>query len=481
MIEVSGGEAGGYLSIGCDHVVRRIAASPWNQVSSLLETAPESWEQAGLIPWSQISSAGDSVLLQHPRIRVISYPHEWCGEMLLAAAQMHCRLLAAIAPHGLALKDAHPWNVLFDGVRPVFVDIGSIVPEETLSSLDYLPRGSGLPPAAEVFRQMFIPFFVVPLAFHQAGLGDAARIILWRYALNATPRFPRLRDYLSSVPPMRWGRFLTAAATARRASRRFRAISHDLAQDGSLSRFAASLSALVEALAPPPMTSRYSGYYAAKAEDHDLASPETWNAKQTCIRGVLNDPTIGSVLDIACNTGWYARLAARLGKQVTAVDIDGACISALYRLASTAGEAIVPLVADLTRPTMDRQRTNSGGLLLIGSERRLRSDAVLALGILHHVVLGAGIPLTAALERFAAPARRMLIVEFVGINDGLVMKEPEFFKAFTKDPERFSGFTLAATRDLLSSMGWDVTILPSFPATRSLLICRRQSSPRERE
>lgn len=476
-IELSGGEPGGRLTIAEDSVLRRLAASPWNAVRPLLESSPAPDGLADLIPWFEVEGDGNWVLLRHPRVPVISYPHEWCAEMLQQAALAHCRLLSAIAKQGLALKDAHPWNMLFDGTRAIFVDIGSIVPLATLSDLDYLnhPRkrfGAAL--AGEVFRLMFLPYFLLPLAFHQAGLGQIARGMLWRYPLNGASRHPRVTDYLLAAGPRQWRRAIHGLRHATHAAARFRMLCIDLERSEALDAFADGLAGLVRDLLPPQAESAYSGYYAAKGEAHAHDRPEKWNAKQLAVRTALDRPEIRTVLDIACNTGWYSRLAARLGKQVIAVDIDDACIADLYRSASAAGEAIVPLVADLTRPTPDRQRAQGGGLLLIGSERRLRADLVLALGILHHLVLGAGMTLADALERLAAPAYLSLVVEFVGTDDELVIKEPQFFKAYARDPDAFAGYTLTAVRDVLATMGWEVSVLPSFPGTRSLLACKRK-------
>lgn len=476
-IELSGGEPGGRLTIAQDHVLRRLAASPWKTVRRLLESHPTAGDLADLIPWDEVEADDDWVVLRHPRVPVISYPHEWCAEMLHEAALAHCRLLAAIAGRGMALKDAHPWNILFDGTRAIFIDIGSIVPLATLSELDYLNRApgrSGAALAGEVFRLMFLPYFLLPLAFHQAGLGQVARDMLWRYPLNGASRHPRLTDYLRAAGPRQWRRALRGLRHARRAAAGFRRLCAELERSQALDAFAGGLAALVRDLAPPLAQSAYSGYYAAKGEEHAHDRPETWNAKQLAVRSALDRPQIRSVLDIACNTGWYSRLAARLGKQVTAIDIDDACIATLYRSAHAAGETIVPLLADLTQATPDRFRAQDGGLLLIGSERRLQADLVLALGILHHLVLGAGMSLADALARLAAPARLSLVIEFVGTDDELVMKEPEFFKAYSRDPDAFAGFTLTAARDVLVAMGWEVSLAPSFPGTRSLLACNRE-------
>lgn len=476
LIDLSSGESGGELTITDDQVLRRLPAAPWTAVRPMLASTAEADRTADLIPWSEVETNDDWVLLRHPRVRVISYPHEWCAEMLHEAALAHCRLLASIAKRGMALKDAHPWNVLFDGTRAVFIDIGSIVPLATLAELDYLKdnRTRSHPAlVGDVFKLMFLPYFLLPLAFHRAGLGHIARSMLWSYPLNGAARHPRMSDYLRATPPRQWLRAIKGIGLASRVSANFRKLCRDIERSGSLESFAEGLATLVRELSPPPIASAYSGYYAAKGEEYRLDQPETWSAKQLAVRAALDRPDIRTVVDIACNTGWYSRLAASLGKQVTAIDIDDACISALYRSARDSGEAIVPLVADLTRPTPDRQRNQNGGLLLIGSERRLYGDIVLALGILHHLVLGAGIALDDALQRLTGPAVHSLVLEFVGLDDELVMTEPEFFPALSGNPGGFNGYTVNAVKDALKTMGWEVRLLPSFPSTRSLLSCQR--------
>lgn len=478
LICLSSGESGGELTITDDKVLRRLPAAPWTTVRPLLASIAEADRTVGLIPWSEVETNDDWVLLRHPRVRVISYPHEWSAEMLHEAALTHCRLLASVAKRGMALKDAHPWNILFDGTRAVFIDIGSIVPLATLADLDYLQdthTRSHPALAGDVFKLMFLPYFLLPLAFHRAGLGHIARDMLWRYPLNGAERRPRITDYLRATAPRQWLRAIDGIRLASNVSAGFRALCRDLETSGSLDSFADRLAKLVDEMSPLPARSAYSEYYAAKGEEHPLDQPATWNVKQLAVRAALDRPDIQTVLDIACNTGWYSRLAASLGKQVTAIDIDDACISGLYRGARTSAANIVALVADITRPTPDRQRNQNGGLLLIGSERRLHGDIVLALGILHHLVLGAGIALGDALQKLAGPADRALVLEFVGLDDELVMKEPAFFAALARNPTGFTGFTLSAVKEMLATTGWEVTVVPSFPATRSLLVCLRRN------
>jgi SAM-dependent methyltransferase len=444
-------------------VLRRLRHTPWDQVEPVLQRITGLHDRLGVIPWSRVAADGPWVTLSHPRVRVISYPHEWCGEMLHDAALAHARLVAAIAPKGMALKDAHPWNVLFDAAGPRFVDVGSMVPAAALNELDYL-RGDAAGRAFEVFRMMFLPYFVVPLIFHGAGLGDRARSVLWRFPLNGSPRYPRPVDYLIGIAPSQLPAAVKGIFAAYAAIGRFAAVAEDLP---------ANLAAFTAALAPPPLGSAYVGYYAQKGEEQDFDRTGEWSAKQRNAVAALDHPDVGTVLDVGCNTGWFSRAIARRGKRVTAVDADGACISALYRAARDAREDIVPLVADALAPAPDRLRSDGGGLLLIAAERRLRSDAVLALGLLHHLVLGAGLPLPQAIARLSALAAKRMVIEFVGLDDALVRTEPDFFPAHARRPVDAAQFSLDAARRHLAELGWRVEVAASHPATRQLLVCSR--------
>src|SRR5678815_3981698 len=68
------------------------------------------------------------MVVRHRMVPFTSYPEEWCPAMLKDAALTLLDLLVELARCGLTLKDAHPWNLLFDRGRPVYVDLVSITP-----------------------------------------------------------------------------------------------------------------------------------------------------------------------------------------------------------------------------------------------------------------------------------------------------------------------------------------------------------------
>ena len=123
------------------------------------------------------------------------------------------------------------------------------------------------------------------------------------------------------------------------------------------------------------------------------------------------------VWDLGCNTGHYARLAAKHADYVLAQDADHVVVERLYQSLKADGPAnVLPLLADLADP--------SPGLGWRGHERLPLSDRgqpalILCLALVHHVVIGRNIPLddfVAWLAQFGAE----MVLEFVGRNDPMV-------------------------------------------------------------
>ena len=58
----------------------------------------------------------------------MSYPYEWTFGMLQDAALLHLELMRDALAEGFILKDASPYNVQWQGARPVFIDVPSFEP-----------------------------------------------------------------------------------------------------------------------------------------------------------------------------------------------------------------------------------------------------------------------------------------------------------------------------------------------------------------
>lgn len=84
----------------------------------------------GLFPQTSISAtkiAGYGLVIEHEKISPVTYPFEWSPEMLRAAALCVLEVNEVANKYGYELKDCHPYNIVFRGTLPVFVDLGSFV------------------------------------------------------------------------------------------------------------------------------------------------------------------------------------------------------------------------------------------------------------------------------------------------------------------------------------------------------------------
>ena len=63
--------------------------------------------------------------LKHERLSFVTYPYEWPFDMLKDAALLQLELLEQAVAEGMILKDSTPYNVVYRGAQPVFIDIPS--------------------------------------------------------------------------------------------------------------------------------------------------------------------------------------------------------------------------------------------------------------------------------------------------------------------------------------------------------------------
>ena len=381
-----------------------------------------------------LSLEGYSLVLEHDRIPTISYCMEWGTEMLRDAALLICDLTARLHDRGLVLKDVHPWNILFDHGRPVFIDWGSIFPVSEVAEWPYLQfRDRFIWPlylmAAGAFRIARLSMLGPPGSLR---LGDVVRLLLKKIPL------PDLVRCWRSDLELKRGRFRVDA---------------DYFQ---------SLRRSIESI---PLTEGKT-----KWSDYDLPyrnlsfqPAEDWPLKARSVHKVLRELRPQTVTDIGCNKGWFSQLAAFGGASVTAIDTDEPSINALYRDSRTKNLPILPLVMDICYPTPPH------GLFQVypAPETRLGGDLVMALALVHHLVFKSGLSFQVIAAQLAAFARRYLIVEFVPPGDSWVDKWMT---------DKFSWYNQENFVSALRKFFPRIEILDSSPSPRVLLVCHRRET-----
>ncbi len=444
----------------------------------------------GLIEAREVDYARDGfayeMILEHPRVPFVSHPHEWPASMFKDAAIFHIDLFQRLAPHGLTLKDWHPANVLFRGTRPVFVDFTSVVKLEELAAQPHLvPAHSRELRAAagwddvsravyEMYRLMFEPYFGLPLAIMEHGEHVRARKRLFETTLNSVDHVISRREVFEGD---RKGRILYEVEERLRRRK--------LAERGMVkAEFLGAVKRSVERRDVALKGSAYSSYYQDKEEAFSFEPNRQWTAKQHGVHAALTRFKPRTVLDLGCNTGWFSTLAAKCGSSVVAVDIDEASVDRLYRVAARDGLDILPLVANLADPLPEvfpKKFANEPSLSLIGegsplvtlASRRFQSEMVLALAVTHHLSLGQGQDFAKIAALFDQLATKYLCVEFVAIEDPMIVSDAAFFPAYAASPHDFAWYSEQNLVSELSRYFSTVETVASHPESRRLLVCAR--------
>ena len=394
----------GSLRIQGEHVLRtvhpRYAAESLRFLQS--DLARRWTEQGHLVATNVLSAEEDQpLLLEHPRVFFPSYPWEWTPGQWVAAGELTLELCAQLLREGWILKDATPLNILFDGARPIFIDLLSIERRDPRSPL-WLAYGQ------------FARTFLLPLAaFRHLGWPLAATLNR-RDGYEPVDLYPHLSTLLRWSAPLR---ALVTLPYLLETRKRGGGAPAKLQQDPeiatavlerNLRRFRRAL----RALEPGRRDSRWSDYQVAA----DHYSEQERQQKQAFVDRAMHLIRPGSVLDIGGNTGHYSRIAASVGARVVAWDTDVASSDHNWREAQANGLPILPLVADVARPTPAVGWRNAESLTLL-ERARDRFDCVMMLGILHHLLLADQIPIADVAALLASLTRRAGIVEWVPRTD----------------------------------------------------------------
>lgn len=365
--------------------------------------------EARLLVRSWISDLGlepFEIVIEHERMPVVTFPYEWSYGMLRAAAACVLEVNEVANRHGWELKDCHGFNVLFDGPRPRYVDLGSLTRRT--------PGARGWSAYEE-----FVRFYEYPLRIWSDGNGFIARRLL--AMSDHTPhenyllyRRPLLRTLGGAGVLGRWMRRwyqfrrlsgispekLRAMLTGRHAR-----IALWLAQRTWLPLQTVNLARLrrrVLARERRWLGSTWSGYQVG------------WNDEPPSPRfrrilEIVRELQAGSVLELGGNQGWLARqLCDVIAGSVICTDADEEAVDRAHLAAATDRHTMHTAVLDFVYP-----QVSSFGL---SPQSRIRGDLVLALAVSHHILLSQQVAIGRFFEAVRGFADRYVMIEFMPLG-----------------------------------------------------------------
>jgi predicted RNA methylase len=397
-----------------------------------------------------VRDEGHEVVFEHERIAFPSFPYEWAPEMLCRAGRLTLDLAEAALTEGFGLKDATPYNVLFRGPEPVFVDLLSFEPRD--------PRDPVWKPYAQFVRVFLLPL----LANKYFGLELKRLFLASRDGLEPEEVYglcgilQKLRSpFLTLVSIPTW----LASKPGKDQEKIYR--ERRLGSAGQaryvLDRLFKRLRRLLKKVGPGAGRDSAWTDYVSFNQSH---APDYVAEKQAFIEEALREFKPRNVLDVGCNTGYFSRIAAGAGAGVVAIDQDPATVGALWREASASNLDILPLVVDLTRPSPSVGWRNGENPSFLARAQGA-FDLVLMLAVIHHMLVSERVPLDEILRLAEDLTTDLLIVEFVAPDDPMFQRltrgRGHLFNDLTNDAFRnacLQRFDVVLCRRLAGANRW---------------------------
>lgn len=353
----------------------------------------------GMLPGSEPTGLvidGYGMVLRHTPVSFVSYPHEWCAAMFRDAALAYLDLLRELLKRELTLQDTHPWNLLFEGSRPVFVDITAIASLKDRSRTpDY---------------DKFCSYYLYPLILmsqrrerivrcllqdgltrpdgRPAGILPSDFLLMTRGSDSGQRLTRRVKSYLRRRCALQYRKVLRRAASFTRFGDQTKTISLSARLEG-LARIRREIEAVALPLAAEEPCNR------------------NWEFQKTLLQ-VISQLEPVSILGLGTRIVSYSALAGHSGAKVVAIDKDSTRIMKLYRTAREKNLQLLPLVMDVADPTPSRGFSSH---VSISATDRLQCDLVLAIGLLNYMTVERHLRFDQVAEGLAQFSKRWLIID----------------------------------------------------------------------
>ena len=190
---------------------------------------------------------------------------------------------------------------------------------------------------------------------------------------------------------------------------------------------------------------------------------KTPSVYEKIINRVIGENNIKTMIDIGCNNGKYSVIAARQGVQVLALDVEDALICELFEYVSEEKLTITPVVSDLS---LYCQTCN-----LTHKQFRPKVDLILAYAILHHmfhqdyITHGSKYDFESFFEEIKIFEPKVLILGFVSYED----------IAFVQAENRKDWYNLENLLRVAHQKGYSTDVIPTNNTARNIIVCRQLS------
>ena len=334
----------------------------------------------------------DKIILPE-QIPFISYPYEWSFNMWKDAALLTLKIANVSLQKGMMLKDATPFNVQFYNGRPVFID--------TLSFERYETEKPWI-----AYRQ-FCECFLGPLLLMHYNYRDAGKLLM--VYPNGVP-LQVIKGLLPAKAKWNLHVYLHVWLQEKLSlKRKIKEPDKAAFSKQKLTVLLKGLTDFVTTLNPKKTKSEWDNYYS-----ETIIGSQYLEAKKIIFESFVSDINFDIVIDLGTNEGLFALLLKQRAKLIIAADEDSNCINKLYdHIKEEKIKNIIPLLNNLVAPSPAIGWCNAERASITD---RFKGDLILALALVHHLAIGANVPIQ-YIAQWLSGAGQFLIIEFVPKSD----------------------------------------------------------------
>ncbi len=407
----------GSVYIGENRVFRVINPCAEKSVKKLICSGLiEELARQNLFPKTWLSDEkidGNRLVLEHEKAGVITYPFEWSPEMMRRAALCVLKIIKISNEYGYELKDAHPYNILFCGCNPMWVDFGSIIPKKYENN--------------PVALEQFFSSIYLPLKLYEAGLHSVYKkmwrvkgagipieeYLLFKYSVLRILGINKLQFIVHAWFFLK--RYLGYRSTNNLQLSKKKKIFLKLWTFLNLDIFFSNQKYVVEKiiwkvkklqLTAKTAWSEYHKHSGLVLNDGQVILSERFNK----ILQIIDKLQPSTVTELAANQGVLSNEIAKRKyvKNVICTDYDEASIDRFMIHFGSNNKKIIPAVIDFMRCFHND--------ICEPPQNRLKSELVIALAVTHHLILTQKYELNFIFERIFSFGEKYVITEFMPLG-----------------------------------------------------------------
>lgn len=389
-----------YIESDEENIYRELAPSYLSNYHHFMSSglANELIHKNFILPFEELKDINGSVVLKTRKIRFVSYPYEWTFNQWKDAALLTIKIQYHALKFGMTLKDATAFNIVFDGNKPLFID---------LSSFEIFKPGQPWQAFKQFSENFYLPVLLVKY-FNTTG-ND-----IYLNNINGIP----LNKGMQLLPAKAYFNFNTVLFLAMPGKIRNQLKEKQTKKSSKIFTIKSSLNLAgqlfsnISKLSQSKQQTKWNDYY-----DKNIDAAYLKEKENILKQWVDKNFTKKTLLDFGCNTGHFSKLLAAGVEKILAFDEDARSVDEFYDHCKKNNiNNISCFTANLCQPTPATGWNNMERQAL---PERFRGELGLALALTHHLAISNHIQFTMMADLFANSCNE-LIIEFVPKDDAKV-------------------------------------------------------------